>query len=86
MADLRGIEHVTIGESLESADRCSGLIQRRNIHIVSMVNAIVIVAFACRALNQPALAADKVYGWHETAEVANAVAVGYVRCSHLQTV
>ena len=43
-----------------------------------MVNAVTIVALASRALNQPALAADKAYGWHETAEIANAVAVGSV--------
>ena len=43
-----------------------------------MVNAITVVVLAARALNQPALAADKAYGWHETAEVANAVAVGSV--------
>ena len=43
-----------------------------------MVNAITIVILAFRAMNQPALAADKAYGWHETAEIANAVAVGYV--------
>ncbi|KAF7793250.1 hypothetical protein EIP86_004360 [Pleurotus ostreatoroseus] len=47
-----------------------------NIHIVSIVNAVAVIVLACRALNQPALAEDKVHGWHETAEVANAVAVG----------
>ena len=55
---------------------CSALY--RNIHIVSLVHAIIIIVLAGRTLNQPALAADKVYGWHETPEVANAVAGGYV--------
>ncbi|GJF00569.1 TLC domain-containing protein [Phanerochaete sordida] len=48
-----------------------------NIHIVSLVHAVAIIALALRAFNQPALAADKVFGWHETAEVANSVALGY---------
>ena len=43
---------------------------------MSIVNAVAVIVLACRALNQPALAEDKVHGWHETAEVANAVAVG----------
>lgn len=48
-----------------------------NIHIVSLVHAVAIIALALRAFNQPALAADKAFGWHETAEIANSVAVGY---------
>lgn len=49
----------------------------RNIHIVSLVHAIIIIVLAARSLKQPALAADKVFGWHETAEIANSVAAGY---------
>ncbi len=50
----------------------------RNIHVVSCVNAVVVIVLAARAFNQPALAQDKAFGWHETAEVANAVACGCV--------
>ncbi|EKM55071.1 uncharacterized protein PHACADRAFT_255411 [Phanerochaete carnosa HHB-10118-sp] len=48
-----------------------------NIHVVSLVHAVAVMALALRAFNEPALIADKVFGWHRTAEVANSVAVGY---------
>lgn len=50
--------------------------RHRNIHVVSLVNAIAVISLALRAFNQPSLLADKVFGWDQTAETASAVAVG----------
>lgn len=50
----------------------------RNIHIVSLVHALTVIVLASRALRRPELSADKVLGWHATAEIANSVAAGYV--------
>ncbi|KAI0705937.1 DUF887-domain-containing protein [Cytidiella melzeri] len=47
------------------------------IHVVSLVHAVIIVVLAYRTFNEPALLADPAYGWHETAELTNSVAVGY---------
>lgn len=56
----------------------------RNIHVVSLVHAIIIVVLAYRALNQPSLIADPLFGWHALAELTSSVAVGYVftSCHH----
>ena len=51
----------------------------RDIHVVSLVHAVAIIILTSLAIRQPDLAADKVFGWHNTSEIANAVAVGYVQ-------
>ena len=58
-----------------------------------MVHALVIIVLALRAFKQPALVEDKAFGWHKTAEITNAVAVGCVcslfsrfpPCAHVPT-
>jgi len=48
-----------------------------NIHLVSLVNAILLNYLAVRALHHPSTAADKAFGWHDSVGLANAVAVGH---------
>ncbi|KAI0819028.1 DUF887-domain-containing protein [Irpex lacteus] len=48
-----------------------------DIHVVSLVHALIIVTLASRSLNQPGLVADPTYGFDQIAELTNSVAVGY---------
>ncbi|KAI0341629.1 DUF887-domain-containing protein [Trametopsis cervina] len=48
-----------------------------DIHVVSLVHALIIIVLASRALFLPALLADPIHGWDDAAELANAIAAGY---------
>ena len=50
----------------------------RDIHVVSLVHALIIVTLASRALNRPGLVADPTYGSDTIAELTHSIAVGYV--------
>ncbi|KAL1744056.1 TLC domain-containing protein [Schizophyllum fasciatum] len=49
-----------------------------NIHVVSMVHALMVVPLALRCLQSPALAANRIHGWDYDAAIAHSVAVGLV--------
>ncbi|TRM62524.1 TLC domain-containing protein [Schizophyllum amplum] len=71
-----------LGSRLLAPRTYDGLRGRRgrnawNVHIVSMVHALMIVPLALLCLDSPALAADRVFGWDYDAAVAHSVAVGY---------
>ncbi|KAL1755960.1 TLC domain-containing protein [Schizophyllum commune] len=48
-----------------------------NIHVVSMVHALIVVPLAMRCLYSPSLAANRIHGWDYDAAIAHSVAVGY---------
>uniref|UniRef100_D8PSW9 TLC domain-containing protein n=1 Tax=Schizophyllum commune (strain H4-8 / FGSC 9210) TaxID=578458 RepID=D8PSW9_SCHCM len=48
-----------------------------NIHVVSMVHALIVVPLASRCLHSPSLAANRIHGWDYDAAIAHSVAVGY---------
>lgn len=54
------------------------IISHRDIHVVSLVHALIIVTLASRALNRPGLVADPTYGSDTIAELTHSIAVGYV--------
>ncbi|EGN95539.1 hypothetical protein SERLA73DRAFT_186601 [Serpula lacrymans var. lacrymans S7.3] len=48
-----------------------------DVHVVSLVNAVVIIYLAGRCLNIPILDEDRAFGWHDEACFVQAVACGY---------
>lgn len=58
----------------------------RNIHVVSLVHALLIIPLALRCLGLESLSADPAFGWHPRSGTLTAVACGYFLWDTLESV
>ena len=53
------------------------LLSNRNVHVVSLVHALIIIPLSLRCLNSPVLDADRAFGWDPRVGTLASIACGY---------
>ena len=67
-----------IHEHNRSSGLWSGFLRsNRNVHVVSLVHALIIIPLSLRCLNSPVLDADRAFGWDPRVGTLASIACGY---------